>query len=540
MHKIKKQEIIVIIAASLLIMLPFINQAYYIDDFIYLSAAQQYNEYGFDSFKNGMSDQEGYLFPNYYLTHPLLWPWLLAMFIKTFNTTNEVALHSISIITIIITGFSALLISKRFTKEPLLSTLFFLFLPAVMLLSHVVMTDIPTLAFFLLAMGFYFEGLEKNSVWYLLFAAIAATISIGISYQALFIIFLFCFYNFLRKKKNLRAFIPIIIPLIFFTGWCLYTWRALGIPHPFISFQWGYVSATRNILNDFFSKFSANINSIGAATFFPIFILVVYSLRSNCRKLLAFSLFTAVLFVFLLAYNYSIVQKILFITYFTAGLFIILRIVMIFIHSFKTKDKDNIFVTIWFISFFVSVVFTMPMGVSRYLIPVFLPVVIVILNDIRNFFTLEKFKKVVIIGLGVTALWGYLCSIADYTFAGLYREFTEEISNKYKEQNIWYCGDGFSFYMKAKGNKPVLFEGEKPKINDIVVITSELWSYKVPDVMKRAVLIKKISYNSIYPIRTMNMPSHAGFHDNLSGALLPFSITRSRYEEFSIYKIVKD
>ena len=538
MNKIKKHEILIIIAVSVLIVLPFINQAYYIDDFIYLSAAQQYNEYGFDSFKKGMTEMEGYLYHNYYITHPLLWPWFLATFMKIFNTESELILHLINIITLLITGFSALLISKRFSNEPIFTTLFFLFFPAIMLLSHTMMTDIPTVAFFLLALGLHFEGIEKNSKWYLLSAGIAATISIGISYQALFIIFLFVFYNFQKKERRLLTYLPVIIPLLFFTCWCLYTWKILGIPHPFISLQWG--SANINIFYDFLPKISAFINSIGAATFFPLFILIIYSLKPNFRKLIIISFLVAIFAQIKLASNYSIVQKLLFLTYFTSGLFILLRIILALILSFKVKDENNIFLCVWFISFFIAVIVIMPLGVSRYLFPVFLPLVIIILNDIRNFFTLEKFKKAIIIGLGVTALWGYLCSIADYTFAGLYREFTEEISNKYIEQNIWYCGDGFSFYMKAKGNKPVLFEGKKPEINDIVVISSELWSYKVPDVMKRAVLIKKISYNSIYPIRTMNIPSHAGFHDNLSGALLPFSITRSRYEEFSIYKIVKD
>ena len=260
MHKIKKRELLVIIGASLLITLPFINQAYYIDDFIYLSAAQQYNEYGFDSFKNGMSDQEGDLFPNYYLTHPLLWPWLLAMFMKVFNTTNEVALHLISIITLIITGFSALLISKRFSKKPLFSTLSFLFLPAVMLLSHVMMTDMPTVAFFLLALALHFDGIEKKSVLYLLSAGIAASISIGISYQALFLLPLFIFYNILKKGKKISSYLSIAIPLFFFTGWCLYTWKELGILTLLFHFN-GICFRTRSILYDFVSKFAGNIKS---------------------------------------------------------------------------------------------------------------------------------------------------------------------------------------------------------------------------------------------------------------------------------------
>ena len=118
------------------------------------------------------------------------------------------------------------------------------------------MTDMPTVAFFLLALALHFDGIEKKSVLYLLSAGIAASISIGISYQALFLLPLFIFYNILKKGKKISSYLSIAIPLFFFTGWCLYTWKELGIPHPFISFQWGYVSVTRSILYDFVSKFA--------------------------------------------------------------------------------------------------------------------------------------------------------------------------------------------------------------------------------------------------------------------------------------------
>jgi hypothetical protein len=537
MNKIKKREIVIIIAVSFLIVLPFINQAYYIDDFIYLSAAQQYNEQGFDSFKNGTSDQEGYLFPNYYLTHPLLWPWFLAMFIKIFNTTNEVALHSISIITLIITGFSALLVSKRFSKEPLFSTLFFLFLPAVMLLSHVMMTDIPTVAFFFLALGLHLEGVEKKSILYLLFAGIAASISIGISYQALFILPLFIFYNFLKKEKKLNSYLSIAIPLLFFIGWCLYTRKELGIPHPLISFQWGYVS--RNILYEFIPKFAGNINSIGAATIFPFFILIVYSLKHNFRKLLIISLIIAIAALLVLTTGYTFVQKTLFLTYFTAGTLLVLRIIVFLVEALKTKNKENIFLSSWFISFFAIVVLIMPLGVPRYLLPVFLPLTIIVVRDIKDL-AQDRFDYAIWSVLCITILWGFLCSYADYRFAGIYRVFSEKIEAEYKGRNIWFCGDGLSFYMKKYGNKPVLYNGEKPHLGDIVIVTTELWSYQVPDVMERASLIDKIRYQSKFPIRTMNLQAHAGFHDHSEGALLPFSITRSKYEEFFIYKVIKD
>jgi hypothetical protein len=181
----------------------------------------------------------------------------------------------------------------------------------------------------------------------------------------------------------------------------------------------------------------------------------------------------------------------------------------------------------------------MPLGVSRYLLPVFLPLVIIIVNDVKNFFNAKTFRQVITTGLIITAIWGILCSYTDYTFAGIYKEFSEKIGREYKDRNVWFSGDGLKVYMEKKGYRSLLHEGEKPMEGDIVILTSELWPYRVRDVMERVIVIDRVSYESKFPIRTMNLPSHAGFHDHLSGALLPFSITRGRYEEFIICEVTK-
>ncbi len=227
--------------------LPFIDQSYYIDDYIYLDAAIKYNRAGLDSF-NETSVQDGYIISNYYFTHPLVWPWFLLLFIKAFNTTNEVALHLFSLINLIVLSFSALLLSKKFSKEPFKATILFMAIPAVVLMSHVIMTDIPTLAFFILAIGFHIEGIEKKSKIYLWLAGIAATIACGISYQALYLVFLIIFYNVQRREKKLISYVSAIIPTLIFIILCLYTWKKFGIPHPFVSLQWGYTNGPESFL----------------------------------------------------------------------------------------------------------------------------------------------------------------------------------------------------------------------------------------------------------------------------------------------------
>ncbi len=537
MIKIKSYKNIFIVVFAFLIALPFIEQSYYIDDYIYLDAAIKYDRVGLDSFKE-TSVQDGYIIPNYYFTHPLVWPWFLLLFIKVFSTTNEVALHLFSLINLIVLGLSALLLSKKFSKEPFKATILFIAVPAVVLMSHVIMTDIPTVAFFLLAIGLHIEGIEKKSKIYLWLAGIAVTISCGISYQALFLIFLISFYNFQKKENKFISYISVLIPTFFFVIWCLYTWMEFGIPHPFVSLQWGYLT-DRNLFSDFFSKLLGNINAIGATTIFPLFILIAYSFKSEFRKLLIGSFIISILVSIFFLSEYHAIQKLLFVTYFTAGFFILLRFIQLFVSSLRKKDKLNIFLSVWFLTYFVVVVILMPLGIARYLLPIFFPLVIIVLNDWRTFPIYKKYKFAFSFVFLSTILWSFLCSIADYTFAGVYKDFSERIAAKYENSDVWYCGDALNWYMGEKGYKPLIWGENKPAIGDIIVLTSELWPYSVPEVMERTQLIDRVIYNSVLPIRTMNLSAHAGFYDHSDNALLPFSITRARYEEFSVYKIVK-
>ena len=534
MNGIKKSEIFVIIIISVVIVLPFINEAYHIDDWVYLRAAIEYNNLGFNSI-NGTSTQDGLVFPNYYITHPLLYPLFLSFIIKIFHSASEYLLHLISIISLAIIGISSLIISKKFSKEYLLITIFLLLLPAVMVMSHVIMTDIPTVAFFLLALALHIEGVEKKSFWLYIFSGIAATIAVGISYQALFIVFLFVLYNIQKKEKRFIAYLSILIPLAIFVIWCIYTWAKFGIPHPFIAFIWAGDNDKRNIL-DMFSKFMGNINSLGAATIFPVFILITYLLKSQFRKLLIISFVLSVISMPVLVSNYFLVQKILFVIYASSGFFIILRIIILLKDSIAKKNKDYIFISTWFITFFIAIALLMPLGVSRYLLPCFLPVVIVIINDLKTLY-FSKFKIIVYAGLVLTLIWSSLCSVADYKFAGVYRQFAKEFNSKYSDKTVWFTGEGgFKWYMEKERAKYLLKNNKKVQLGDIIVIPEQLWPISLSSLMKKSVHLDNVVYSSALPIRTLNLASHAGFYTE-AHALLPFSITHCPYEIFSIYEV---
>jgi hypothetical protein len=206
--------------------------------------------------------------------------------------------------------------------------------------------------------------------------------------------------------------------------------------------------------------------------------------------------------------------------------------------SFKAKEKNDIFLAIWFVSFFAAILILMPLGIARYLLTGFLPLIIIVVNDIKTLFSSARFKTIIYTGIVSTAVWGMLCSLADYKTAETYRTITEEVKSKYKDEKIWFCSDGLKWYMERENYKALIYGDRRPAKGDLVLSSTELWSFYVDEVMERTELIEKVSYDYLLPIRTMNQASNAGFHDNYHG-LLPFSITRGVLERFSVYKVVK-
>lgn len=529
-----KQAIIIIIIC-LAVTIPFINQAYHIDDWVYLTAAIKFKKFGLSAIY-GKSEEMGMLFPNYYLTHPFLWPLIITLFIKIFDSIKESTLHILSIASLIITGLSAFLISKRFSKRPLIITLLFIFMPSLMIMSHLIMTDVSTLGFFLLAIGLHIEGVKKRSKILLVLSGVAATISWGLSYQALFVLFLLVYYNYLNKEKMWWAYSSVIIPFVFFILWFVFTWAKFGIPHPLVSFQWAKVSNTRT-LQSLLPKLLANINSLGSSVVFPFLILAVYFFAKRFRKLLVLTCIFSIVATFILVPNYPKIDKILFSIYFSAGLFFIIRMVLLLKDSLKTKDKNFNFLSIWFIAFFVVATILLPLGIPRYLLPGYLPVIIVFTIDALELFNNTMFKYLLLAGFVITITWGTLLSIADYQLAGVYRQFAVHMKSKYSGEKVWFSGDsGFKWYMEKEGFHYLFVNDKRPATGDLIVIPREPWPENMSNLIERSKLIDDDKYYTSLPFRTLNEKSHAGFYTQRSG-LLTFSISSDALEKFLIYRI---
>ena len=166
-----------VILAVLLIRLPFLNQAIQGDDVYYLAGAQHaqldplHPNHTRYVFQGKMVDMQGH-------PHPPFNAWYLGGLLALLKDVREIPFHAGYIPFSLIAALSMLSIARRFTDKPLLATLLFIVVPPFFVNGNSLESDLPFLAFWMLAIATYLSGL----VWLAAAAAVVAEMS---AYQAI-------------------------------------------------------------------------------------------------------------------------------------------------------------------------------------------------------------------------------------------------------------------------------------------------------------------------------------------------------------------
>ena len=166
-----------VVLAVLLIRLPFLNQAIQGDDVYYLAAAQHaqldplHPNHTRYVFMGKMVDMQGH-------PHPPFNAWYLAALLAVTKEIREIPFHAAYILFSLIAALSMLSIARRFTGKPLLATLLFIAVPPFFVNGNSLESDLPFLAFWMLAIAAYLS----DRPW---MAAGAAVVAALCAYQAI-------------------------------------------------------------------------------------------------------------------------------------------------------------------------------------------------------------------------------------------------------------------------------------------------------------------------------------------------------------------
>jgi 4-amino-4-deoxy-L-arabinose transferase-like glycosyltransferase len=568
-----KRDALIVLGFILIASIPFINKPFHIDDPYYIAIGENILHHPLQPFYGnvGLVDQDFLTFekigkdPNTFegMSHPPLLPYFIALVASITGNIAERSLHVFYILFTTLAAVSAYFLGKRFTRYPLISTLFLVSSPIFILSSQSIMTDMVMLAFYLSAMYSFIYGIDNDSKKTLLLSGVFIGLAILTRYVALTLIPLLFAYSILNKRSLLKTFLPLFISALLLGVWAFQNLIYYGELHFIASSRFFRLFTFEKLINyDRLVKSGiSDISSIGGSAVFP-FALLVLALISR-RKIIIYSL--SVLFsVYVLVINpldieavryYSNFQLILLIFFFSTGLFITYNVFEVGIKPFIIslskstslerrdiiyKDADNIFLFFWFGGMLASSIIILPFGSARYMLPLILPIVIVLINQAEKVFNknVRYFQIFCTSAIIFTLLTGFSLAYGDYVYADSYRSFVKSLHGKIDNNRVWFIGEwGFRYYMEKEGYSYLLSSNNSPKEGDIIVKPQIAGLHDMDTELRfRAELIDSAEYESKFPIRLMNHEAKAGFYSHGFG-FLPFSFSTAKLEHFDIFKV---
>lgn len=535
-----------IIILFIIIKLFFVNKAFNIDDYNYFNKTTKIL---IDNPKIAVNLKEERITQNkYYLNkkvdvHSASKPYLYTLYLnyiyKLTKIESEYLYHFINIIYDLIIIISLIYLIDKIiiikNKQVILLTILS---SSYIVTSNTIMTDTPMLAMFIASLVLFIAGVKKNNAIIIIISGFISIISYLISYQSLFLIILFILFIIINKiQRKVISWLPIILIMCSVIVWSGINIIYIDYPHILYAFK-----TPENLdsikIGSFLEKSISNLTAIGGATIFaPILLIGLLKTRTDIKKYIGVLVISIVIAI-ASAGKYSILNKILFVIFLSGGIFTTTKIIEIPIYN---KNKDDIFLSAWYIIYLITIIFLLPFGCVRYTLPMLPPLIILFVKQARKKFKEEKnFKIFAYSGIVCTIITGIAVAYADYEYANVYRDFARKFNDKYeiKRNDVWFTGEwGFRYYMEENDYKYIISIDNSQKEGDLVVIPDlPCPSPLHPKLKSRLKLKDTVVYNSKFPIRVMNREAYAGFYASGYG-MLPYSFSYAPLETFKIYEV---
>jgi len=212
-----------VLAAVLLLRLPFLNQAIQGDDVYYLAAAEHaqidplHPNHVQYVFMGDRVDLRG--FP-----HPPLNAWFLALLLAALGDIHEVPFHAAYIVFSVIAALAMWSLAKRFSPHPLWATLLFLAAPAFVINGTSLESDLPFLAFWMAAVACFVAERWRLSAAAMALAALSA-------FQAVFLTPILAVYVWIYRRRDRTAWLLTLVAPATIVAWELFErWTSGTLP----------------------------------------------------------------------------------------------------------------------------------------------------------------------------------------------------------------------------------------------------------------------------------------------------------------------
>ena len=563
--------LISLLLLTLLCLLPFIQKAFFIDDTLFLRAAEQIHRnpvdfYGFNINWFGYTTPMTEAFEN-----PPLTSYFIAL-VALAGGWSEVALHGWFLLVALATAWGMYELAKAYCDRPFLAAVLAVLTPAFLVSATTVMCDVMLVGFWVWAVVLFERGMRGGGVVNFLGSGCLAGLAVLTKFPGLALVPLLAAYGLACGLKRMvrpstardlegrppggepsrRGLVGLwllapLLPLVFAAGYEGVTHHLYG--HGLLSSAAGYASKFRADAQDSAWEKSVLGLCYAGGCFLPVMFFAPWlwprrTLLGGLCCLAGCLLFLPRMAAFVkwmwrpdggLNWSFFLFSAVLFV----GGLQIVALAV---VDLWRRRDAVSLLLLLWLAG---VMVFTTAVNWTinaRSLLPA-IPVAGLLVA--RRLDALAKTSRA--FGPGVLAMpvvaagvMGLCLAKADFDLANTHRTAVRQLFAQYQGSSgvLWFQGHwGIQYYFEQLGAKAM--EIRRPRLNpgDIVILPIESKELRVrSDDDLRLVEVRR--FPSKMPLTTMSYDDGAGFYASVSSPL-PFVIGAISPESFTVYEVLK-
>lgn len=467
---------------TVLLRLPFLNQAIQGDDVYYLLGAQHalidpaHPSHARYIFQGELVDMRGH-------PHPPLNSWMLAGLLLLWGDVYEAPFHAAYIVFSLIAVAAMWSLARRWSPEPVLATVLFIATPAFLVNGTSLEADLPFLAFWLAGLALFTSGR-------LIAAAVALALAAMTAYQAIVATPILLVYCWLHQRRSKVEWAVSLTPVVTVGCYQLYERLTSGaLPATVLA---GYFSAYG--LQQLANKLR-NAAALTAHTGWLVFPAVAFAAFRD-RWAVAAAAAGAGMFID---------PHPLFWASFAVGVAVI---------SGCIRRRPD-FLQCWVLLFFAAALALFFAGSARYLLPMAAPVALLISRTARP----AWLRTAAVLNLAL----GLCLAVVNYQHWNQYRRFVRAMPEAFRSQHarVWANGEwGLRFYLESNGALP-LARAQALAAGDQVVTSALGLSIPITAPLSQ---ISEREIRPALPFRLIGLGSKSGYSSAALG-LRPFDFS---------------
>lgn len=535
---------VILIAITLLCLVPFVNKAFHIDDTLFIAAAKHIQTnpadfYGFNINWYAADESMANITKN-----PPLACYYIAFVAKLFGF-SEVVLHTAFLVPAVAVALGSFYLAKQLCSQPLLAVMAGILTPVFLVSSTNVMCDTMMLAFWVWAVTCWVWAMDKNQWSGLLISAVLIAFCALTKYFGMSLILLLFAYSVAKKRKIGTWVLYLLIPVavLVFYQWATFALYGRGL----LSDAASYASKERWNLNRGLEFLWGGLIGL-AFTGGCITTVLFYAPLLWSRRVMIGGVAFVVLFIFSLSLvgtisnlpvRYDNVVLLQFGLMTLGGIGVIWLAVADF---YKSRDCKSFLLFLWVLGTVLFASFVNWTVNGRSILPM-TPAVGILLGrmiDRRG----KTARQIAGWRIGwpliPTAIIALSVCWADYTLAGTAKQAAKTIHETYMSRQsavVSFQGHwGFQYYMEAHNAKPLDYMNSKPNIGDIIIVplnNTHQWLLRED----RTSLLQVLELTPCRWLSTMNPLLGAGFYGSEFYGPLPFAFGRVPVEKYYIFVV---